>query len=181
MSLENYSKTTSSPSNTLQIRLKGVMGYNGNQECLRPCPPHPLHGAACYGHGHLFALVRHDPVPRDARHVEKSPPPCTLLARCHAGPFPRADNLGRTSIGLTRDSLVSVMYAEGLNSAKSSSPRERTDRHEILGQKPSGFQGSLCQRQAGGAPHCPADGAVQEQRASSHAGHGARGVPPESW
>ena len=49
--------------------------------------PHPFYGAASYGHGHLFALVRHDPVSRDAGHVEKSPPPRALLARGHAGPL----------------------------------------------------------------------------------------------
>src|SRR6266567_4296904 len=57
--------------------------------------PHPFYGAASYGHGHLFAPVRHDPVSRDAWQVEKSPPPRALLARGHAGPFPRAANLGR--------------------------------------------------------------------------------------
>ena len=38
----------------------------------------------------------------------------------------------RTGIGLTRDSLVSVMYAEELHSGKSSATHQRTDRHEIL-------------------------------------------------
>ena len=35
---------------------------------------------------------------------------------------------------------VSVMYAEGLNSTKSSGSLQRTDRHGILGQKSSDFQ-----------------------------------------
>ena len=46
-------------------------------------------------------------------------------------------------IGLTRDSLVSVMYPEGLNSTKSSGTLQRTDRHEILDQKRSDFQESV--------------------------------------
>ena len=41
---------------------------------------------------------------------------------------------------VARDSWVSVMYPEGLNSAKSSGTHQRTDRHEILGEKPSDFQ-----------------------------------------
>ena len=36
-------------------------------------------------------------------------------------------------IRLKRDSLVSVMYAEELNSAKSSVTLQSTDRHGILG------------------------------------------------
>ena len=46
-------------------------------------------------------------------------------------------------MGLTRDSLVSVMYPAGLNSAKSSVTLQRTDRHGILGYKPSDFPVSL--------------------------------------
>ncbi len=46
-------------------------------------------------------------------------------------------------IRLRRDSLVSVMYAEEPNSTTSSVTLQRTDRHEILGQKPSGFQESV--------------------------------------
>jgi hypothetical protein len=46
-------------------------------------------------------------------------------------------------MGLTRDSVVSVMYAEELNSAKSSVTLQRTDRHGIVGQKPTDFQVSL--------------------------------------
>jgi hypothetical protein len=46
-------------------------------------------------------------------------------------------------IRLTRDSLVSVMYAEKLNSTKSSATLQRTDRHGILGQKPAHLQVSL--------------------------------------
>jgi hypothetical protein len=37
-------------------------------------------------------------------------------------------------------SLGSVMYAEELNATTSSVTLQRTDRHGILGQKPSDFQ-----------------------------------------
>jgi hypothetical protein len=46
-------------------------------------------------------------------------------------------------IRLTRDRGVSVMYAEELNSAKSSATLQRTDRHGILGQKSAPLQVSL--------------------------------------
>ena len=46
-------------------------------------------------------------------------------------------------IRLRRDSWVSVMYAEEPNSTTSSVTLQRTDRHEILGQKPAGFQESV--------------------------------------
>jgi hypothetical protein len=46
-------------------------------------------------------------------------------------------------IRVKRDSRVSVVYAEGLNSAKSSAPLQSTDRHGILGQKHPDFQASL--------------------------------------
>jgi len=41
---------------------------------------------------------------------------------------------------LRRDNVVSVLYAEELNSTKSSVSLQRTDRHGILGQKSSDFQ-----------------------------------------
>jgi hypothetical protein len=44
---------------------------------------------------------------------------------------------------VARDSWVSVMYPEGLNSAKSSGTLQRTDRHGILDQKRSDFQESV--------------------------------------
>jgi hypothetical protein len=47
------------------------------------------------------------------------------------------------SIHLSQDSWVSVRYPEGLNSAKSSDTYQRTDRHGILGEKPSSFQVSM--------------------------------------
>jgi len=46
----------------------------------------------------------------------------------------------RPGIRLKRDSVVSVMYPEEPDSAKSSVTLQRTDRHEILGQKPTDFQ-----------------------------------------
>ena len=46
-------------------------------------------------------------------------------------------------IRLRRDSWVSVMYAEELNSTTSSVTLQRTDRHGILGQKSSHCQMSL--------------------------------------
>src|SRR2546429_3825340 len=66
------------------------------QEGLLPCHLHPLHGAVCYGYGHLFAPFRHHPVSWYARHLERSSPPHAVLAGLHAGPVPRAQNLGRT-------------------------------------------------------------------------------------
>jgi hypothetical protein len=48
---------------------------------------------------------------------------------------------GFWGIHLSRDSWVSVMYSEGLNSAKSSGTHQRTDRHHgMVGQKCSHFQ-----------------------------------------
>ena len=78
---------------------------------------------------------------------------------------------------LTRDSWVSVMYAEELNSAKSSVNLQRTDRHGMLGQKPSHFQVSLCQRHAERSPPRPADEAFQEQYPSSQTRDGTPRPP----
>ena len=58
--------------------------------------PHSCHGAAGSGHNYLCASVHHDLLSRDARQVEKSPPPQALLARGHASPLPRAGNYGKT-------------------------------------------------------------------------------------
>src|SRR5713101_7497863 len=80
-------------------------------------------------------------------------------------------------IRLRRDSWVSVMYAEALNSSKSSVTLQRTDRHGILGQKPADFQVSLCLWQAERSTYCPQDGGFQKQRASSPASHGAARPP----
>jgi hypothetical protein len=60
-------------------------------------------------------------------------------------------------IRVKRDRWASVMYAEELNSTTSSVTLERTDRHDILGQKSSDFQLSLCARHAECAPNCPQD------------------------
>jgi hypothetical protein len=46
-------------------------------------------------------------------------------------------------IRVRRDSWVSVMYAEGLHSGESSVTFQRTDRHGILGQKPTDFHVSV--------------------------------------
>src|SRR5215471_6125815 len=58
--------------------------------------PHSCYGAASYGHGYLFAPVRHAAVSRHARYVERSSPSHLVLAQRHAGPVSRAENLGRT-------------------------------------------------------------------------------------
>ena len=50
------------------------------------------------------------------------------------------DLLKAMGIRLRRDSWVSVMYAEELNSTKSSVTLQRTDRHGILGQTSANFQ-----------------------------------------
>ena len=44
---------------------------------------------------------------------------------------------------VARDSWVSVLYPEDLNSAESSGILQRTDRHGILDQKRSDFQESV--------------------------------------
>jgi hypothetical protein len=64
----------------------------------------------------------------------------TLTNLADPGEPCRPDAMG---MGLTRDSLVSVMYSAALNSAKSSVTLLRTDRHGILGQKSPDFQVSL--------------------------------------
>jgi len=55
----------------------------------------------------------------------------------------RATPILDPGIHVKRDSEVSVRYAEELNSSQSSVLLQRADRHEILGQKPPGFQLSL--------------------------------------
>jgi hypothetical protein len=52
------------------------------------------------------------------------------------GPL-RCQNL---ALALRRDTLVSVEYSEELNFTTSSATYQRTNRHGILGQKPSDFQ-----------------------------------------
>ena len=58
----------------------------------------------------------------------------------------RADNRcvpgapGFLALALRRDTLVSVEYSEELNFTTSSATYQRTNRHGILGQKPSDFQ-----------------------------------------
>src|SRR6058998_3052542 len=98
---------------------------------------------------------------------------CPTLSDHMGMPSGRFPPLGLSfrGIRLRRDSGVSVMYAEELHSTTSSVTLQRTDRHEILGQKPADFQGSLSPRQATCAPACPQDRMVQKECASSHAGH----------
>ena len=59
-------------------------------------------------------------------------PPCSSL------PTPQIQG-----IRVKRDSEMSVMYPEELDSTKSSVTLQRTDRHGILGQKSTDFQVSL--------------------------------------
>jgi hypothetical protein len=75
-----------------------------------------------------------------------------LTAGTLEGPIfpPQRMDIGLTRSGVEevgirvkRDSGVSVVYAEGLNSAKSSATLQSTDRHGILGQKPAHLQVSL--------------------------------------
>jgi len=47
---------------------------------------------------------------------------------------------GSLALALRRDTLVSVEYSEELNFTTSSATYQRTNRHGILGQKPSDFQ-----------------------------------------
>src|SRR5574341_148306 len=68
----------------------------GPQQCPTHGHSHPLHSVVCYDHDHLFAPFCHDPVSRDARHLEKPSSPHPVLAGVHASPVSRAENLGRT-------------------------------------------------------------------------------------
>jgi hypothetical protein len=83
-----------------------------------------------------------------AQHVRRHVDPF-LLGEMYVGlGRDTADNGRRfpareAGIRLSRDSWVSVMYAEALNSTTSSVTLQSTDRQEILGQKPSDFQLSL--------------------------------------
>ena len=54
---------------------------------------HPLQGAVCYDHGHLFAPVCHAPVSWDSRRLEKPSSPPPLLVGLHASPLSRAEDL----------------------------------------------------------------------------------------
>src|SRR6266487_2731994 len=79
---------------------------------------------------------------------------------------------------LRRDNLVSVLYAEELNSTKSSVFLQRTDRHGILDQKSADFQCFLSQHQAEHPSSGPADRALQEQCALFQTGDGTPRYPP---
>jgi hypothetical protein len=76
-----------------------------------------------------------------------------LIPACEKSALPRmrlalsglscAPALRKWGIRVRRDNWVSVRYAEGLNSGKSSVLLQRADRHGILGEKPPSFQVSL--------------------------------------
>src|SRR5215467_3456397 len=81
----------------------------------------PVDATAVGHHDHLFASVA-----KEGHHL------MDILAK------PLRLKMG--GIRLRRDSWVSVVYAEGLNSTTSSVTLQRTDRHGILGQKSADFQ-----------------------------------------
>jgi hypothetical protein len=79
----------------------------------------------------------------DAHHHQRAPG-ALALEHVHCIGVCVADSwTGETATSLTRDTLVSIMYSEELNSGKSSATLQRTDRHGILGQKPFDFQCAL--------------------------------------
>src|SRR5713226_2963582 len=75
---------------------KGACDRIEPQECPTHGHSHPLHGAVCYDHGHLFAPVRHAAVSRNARYLEKPSSPHLVLACVHASPVSGTENPGRT-------------------------------------------------------------------------------------
>jgi hypothetical protein len=81
-------------------------------------------------------------------------------------------------IHLTRDNLASVRYAEGLNSTTSSVIHQRTDRHEIVGEKSADFQRDSYTWPAERSTLCHTNRALQKQRASAHPGDGRPQPPP---
>src|SRR5215467_3518271 len=94
----NYSKTTPTSHNIFKIKTQGTVWQHERMTSQTQRISGALycfHGAASHGPNYLFAPVRHCPLSWDARHVEKSPSPHALLARGHASPVPRAENLGR--------------------------------------------------------------------------------------
>src|SRR5262249_25942411 len=93
-----YSKTTPTSHNIFKIKTQGTVWQHERMTSQTQRISGALycfHGAASHGPNYLFAPVRHCPLSWDARHVEKSPSPHALLARGHASPVPRAENLGR--------------------------------------------------------------------------------------
>ena len=73
--------------------LKWVCDRMGAQAPRTPGDFPPLQSMVCYDCRHLLALLCHDPVSRNARHLEKPSSPPPLLAGLHASPLPRAENL----------------------------------------------------------------------------------------
>jgi hypothetical protein len=55
-------------------------------------------------------------------------------------PNARGEPPPKAALALRRDTLVSVEYSEELNFTTSSATYQRTNRHGIVGQKPSDFQ-----------------------------------------
>jgi len=98
-------------------------GATGTTPDLSPSPPPPLSAESPQGQ-----TVQVAPPPGAPRSADAERRQLTVLF---------------WGIRLTRDSLVSVMYAEELNSTTSSVTLQRTDRHGILGQKPAHLQVSL--------------------------------------
>src|SRR5215470_20232046 len=74
---------------------KWVCDRIGTQEHLTHGHFPPLQSMVCYDCRHLRAPLCHDPVSRDAWHLEKPSSPHPVLAGLHASPLPRAENLGR--------------------------------------------------------------------------------------
>src|SRR4029450_456991 len=74
---------------------KWVCDRIGAQEHLTHGHFPSLQSMVCYDCRHLRAPLCHNPVSRDAGHLEKPSSPPPVLARLHASPVPRAENLGR--------------------------------------------------------------------------------------
>jgi hypothetical protein len=100
-------------------------------------PPQPLPvGVLCLDC--LGLHVSHEPMAHAGSLHEREAPQMTAQRR--QGRVKKSPIWG---ICLRRDNWTSVRYAEGLNSSKSSTTFQSTDRHDILGQKSASFQLSL--------------------------------------
>ncbi len=108
------------------------------QDLVGPCPSSLAH-APFRGNGSQLPPVDGSPALR-VLWGDPTPhgPSAALLAVGEASLLP-----GIQGIRLRRDSWVSVMYPEELNSGKSSVTLQRTDRHGIVDQKLSNFQEPL--------------------------------------
>lgn len=94
---------------------------SADRSCLRKLPLHPR-PYRCNPQGNPRAWRPHRSV------FLRLEPARTVCAGCRA----QATRVLCLGIRVKRDSEVSVVYAEGLNSAKSSAPLQRADRHGIL-------------------------------------------------